>query len=458
MDHPRSGAPAREQVTAAADPVVAVPYRYLISALIALGAFGALLPIWSGSLLGFWLAPDLLLMTHVLTLGFLTMTVIGASLELLPAALGVARRLDRLAGLVYYPYVLGVALLLIGFATSSAGAQVVGGALLAVAIVLYLAVLIATLSAATIDALTDTYVVAAFATFLVAALLGIVLLLNATSGVLAEDHTPRLATHAGMAIGGWLTLMLYAAAYRFLPLLSPAHRPALHGPAQAQLWLTVLGLVLLLVAGLGGGSQARLLTGLAVLLVAAGAVLFVWQLARLYTRGQHVAYDVTYPFAMSAALLWLAALCITSGAVWAARPFGSLAYVVAGWLSLFGWAGMMVIGHLYRVDVLLAWLDHRSRAERLARDPRRPLLARRRRLAAALRRRAHPVRPALLGVVPARHHRRSRRRRDRRECPGDGGGAARHPRDRRVPGRHGDAARPVTAEPPQAPGVGGVTC
>jgi hypothetical protein len=206
-------------------------------------------------------------------------------------------------------------------------------------------------------------VVAAFAAFLVAALLGIVLLLNATGGIFAEDHTARLATHAGLALGGWLTLMLYAAAYRFLPLLSPAHRPAQRRAAQAQLWLTMLGLVLLLAAGLAGGAASRSLTGLAIVLVAAGAALFVWQLARLYTQGDHVAYDVTYPFAMSAALLWLVALCVLSGAVWASRPFGSPAYVMAGWLGLFGWAGMMVIGHLYRVDALLAWIERRSRTD-----------------------------------------------------------------------------------------------
>jgi hypothetical protein len=351
--------PAPAKGSAPADPAVAVPYRYLVSALIALAAFAALLPLWSGSLLGFWLAPDLLLMTHVLTLGFLTMAVIGASLELLPAALGVARRLDRLAGLIYYPYVIGVAVLLVGFGASSAAAQIVGGVLLAVAIAGYLAVMVATLLAATIDALTDTYIVVAFAAFLVAALLGIVLLLNATGGILAQDHTPRLATHAGMALGGWLTLMLYAAAYRFLPLVSPAHRAAQHRPVQAQLWLTVLGLVMLLVGGLAGGSTGRVLTSLAILLVAAGAAIFVWQLARLYTQGDHVTLDVSYPFAVTAALLWLVALCVASGAVWDGRSFGSPAFVVAGWLGLFGWAGMMVLGHLYRVDVLLAWLDRR---------------------------------------------------------------------------------------------------
>ena len=346
---------------ASPDPVATVPYRYLTSAFVGLTAFGVLLPLWSGSLLGFWLAPHLLLMTHVLTLGFLTMAIIGASLELLPAALGVARELDRVAGTIYYLYLLGVAVLLIGFGTTSPGAQIAGGALLTLAIGLYLAVMLATLTAARVDTVIDAYVVVAFGAFLFAALLGVVLLLNATGGVLAQDHTPRLAAHAGMAVAGWLTLMLYAAAYRLLPLLSPAHRPARHRAAQVQLGLTVLGLVLLLVAGVGGGTQARVLSSLAIVLVAAGAAVFVWQLARLYTQGDHLAYDVTYPFALSAGLSWLVALCVASGAVWASQPFGSPAYVVAGWLGLFGWAAMMVIGLLYRLDVLVAWADRRSR-------------------------------------------------------------------------------------------------
>ena len=345
------------------DPVATVPYRYLVSALVGLAAFGALLPMWSGSLLGFWLAPDLLLMTHLLTLGFLTMAVVGASLELLPAALGVAREMDRVAGTIYYLYVLGVAVLLIGFGTSSPGGQIAGGALLTLAIGLYLAVMVATLSAARVDTVIDAYVVVAFGAFLFAALLGVVLMLNATSGVFAQDHTPRLATHAAMAIAGWLTLMLYAAAYRLLPLLSPVHRPARHRPAQVQLALTALGLVLLVVAGIAGGTQARVLSSLAIVLVAAGAAVFVWQLARLYTQGDRLAFDVTYPFALSAGLLWLVALCVVSGAVWASQPFGTRAYVVAGWLGLFGWGAMMVIGLLYRLDVLVAWAERRSRVE-----------------------------------------------------------------------------------------------
>src|SRR5665647_99879 len=96
-------------------PSLSVPYRYIVSATIALAVFAVLLPFERNTLVGLFIAPRMLFMLHLATLGWVTMTVIGASLQLVPVALQVRVSSERLAGWVFYVLLPGLLLLPVSY-------------------------------------------------------------------------------------------------------------------------------------------------------------------------------------------------------------------------------------------------------------------------------------------------------------------------------------------------------
>jgi hypothetical protein len=101
-------------------PPLSVPLRFFLTApLFAMAA--AMLLLWLGpqALLSRW-SPITLALTHLLTLGFLAMSMIGALLQILPVVAGIDIPYSRLtAGAAHALLTLGTAMLAAGFAWSS---------------------------------------------------------------------------------------------------------------------------------------------------------------------------------------------------------------------------------------------------------------------------------------------------------------------------------------------------
>jgi hypothetical protein len=112
---------------------LSIPIPFLITGVCGAALFGALLP---------WIAPDalrapglphVLALAHAATLGWLTMIIMGASLQLAPVILVTPLRAVRLVRGLYPVYVTGVALLLSGFWWMHLWLLALGGTLVALA-------------------------------------------------------------------------------------------------------------------------------------------------------------------------------------------------------------------------------------------------------------------------------------------------------------------------------------
>lgn len=78
---------------------------------------------------------------HLITLGVLAMTAIGASLQLLPVATRAGVRWPRAAAAIWWLYVPGVAALALGMGRAQSLLLVAGATLVALALVVYAALL-----------------------------------------------------------------------------------------------------------------------------------------------------------------------------------------------------------------------------------------------------------------------------------------------------------------------------
>ncbi len=337
-------------------PSLSVPYRYIVSATIALAAFTVVLPFMRNTALGLFISPRMAFTVHLATLGWVTLTVIGASLQLVPVALQVRVASERLAGWVFYLYLPGLLLMLYGFWIGGASPWLIsGGILVAVAAMLYLVVMVATLvSASPAENLVATHVVVAFAALLWLVLMGVLLVFNRKYGFLHGSQIPSLGAHGALGLAGFFTILSYGVGYKLIGMFTLAEDRINHTVAWIQLALTSLGLMTLGGVALAGGS--RVLSTLALVAVLGGAILFAWQIFMLYLRRRRRMPDIIYPFALSGVVLWVVALGLA--VVAAAAGFGADRWMwrTAFWLGLFGWIGMMILGHMYKINTFLAWL------------------------------------------------------------------------------------------------------
>ncbi len=301
---------------------------------------------------GAYLSPHVAGITHLFTLGWLTMTIFGALCQLLPVALGAPVRSTRVAHASFWTFAPGVGVFATGLATGSVALHHAGICLVAAGVLLAVGNVAASLPRARARDATWAGVALAL-TFLTSTLvLGILLLHNQHTGYLGAARLRVLATHLHVAIVGWVLIMIVAVSHRLLPMFLLARGADTRWTPRA-LALLAVG-VGFLAAGLMLG--ARVLTWAGALLLQGGVACFLRQAYGFYRARLRKQLDVGMRFA-GTALGFLAVSAVLGPAVLvrgAALPRLATVYVVFG----LGAVVLYVIGFFYKIVPLLAWTAH----------------------------------------------------------------------------------------------------
>jgi hypothetical protein len=336
-------APAAGSIRLAAEHFVAATL-YLLA-----GALG-LLWVAPGLAAGAYLSPHVAGVTHLFTLGWLTMTVFGALCQLLPVALGTPVRSTRLAHAGFWAFAPGVGLFAAGVATSQVALHHAGILLVATGILLVLANVGGALPRARTRDVTWAAIALALGFLASTLVLGIVLLHNLHTGFIGGARVRVLATHLHVAIVGWLLLMIVGVSHRLLPMFLLSHGADASWTRRA-LALLASGVVVL---GTGLTLQQPAAAWTGALLLLGGLGCFFRQAYAFYRARVRRKLDVGMRF-VATALAFLAASAILGVAVLASgasHPRLATAYVITG---LLGGIVLYVIGFLYKIVPLLAW-------------------------------------------------------------------------------------------------------
>ena len=202
---------------------LSIPLPFLLTGVCAAALFGLLLP---------WLAPEalqapdlphVLVLVHIATLGWLTMTIMGASLQLTPVIVASPLRAIRFIRWHYPVYVSGVILLLSGFWWMLPWLMTVGGMLIVLAVSYYVVVLGATLAHATTRPLTVRYLIASLIYVCAVVSLGFTAALDFQFGFLGAAFQQVLLIHLTLGILGWLSSILIGVSYTLARMFALAH-------------------------------------------------------------------------------------------------------------------------------------------------------------------------------------------------------------------------------------------
>ena len=346
-------------------PSLGLPFRHFALSLAFLALFGLLLPFNGNLFLGGFRTPGLLMMVHILTLGWITMTILGAAFQLVPVALQVSLHSERLANALLPLFAVGAVTMIVALWRFQANWMVVGASLLLLAAVGYLYLMVRTLLRVRHWDVVAAHVAASVAMAFLIPILGLLMALQNTSGLLGAAYLPTLKTHLLLAALGYISLLIVGVSYKLVGMFTLTEDLLPERLAWVEFGLMLFGLTVLPLAFyLPAWRWLGWLGGLALL---AGVGIYAWILAGLYRRRRRRLFDINTPFTQASLVWFLLLLLAAALALTGWIPVSQSFWIAFGWSLLLGWVGQMIIGQMYKITPFLTWL-HRY-ADRVGLEP-----------------------------------------------------------------------------------------
>lgn len=336
-----------------------LPLRHFGLAAAAYLAFAAALFAGRGGLMGLDVdARYVLGCVHLLTLGFVSTTILGVMCQMIPSHGGTPLRRPWAAAGAFVLLAAGLAWFVADLWSRDErywrGAAAAGAAM-----AVYLSSLGPTLARAKRD-FTARHFAGALTSLALLAALGVTLALDRQRGVLLRDGDAALVAHVHLALVGWVSIAIMGGSYRlFFPMV--LSRAASRRPGRLAYALVAAGLLGLTLDLLVFGKRAvPLWAGL----LAAGYAVFAAQLKPMLD------HEWSWDLPTAAAMTGMA-----GGALWTALGLGlALGWIEDRWearaaygfCALLGWAVPWIIGQSHKILPFLTW---RAAAERGLRIP-----------------------------------------------------------------------------------------
>lgn len=332
-------------------PPLSVPLRFLLTAPLFAAAAGVVILLFPEALMSRW-TPATLAVTHLLTLGFLAMTMFGALQQLLPVLTGsTIPRAPQFSAAIHLALTIGTLALTTGMGIGSGRLMQLGTLLLLATVSLFVAVIGYTLTQARSAHATVWAMGTALLSLVISvALGGGVLMYYGWHAPLAHSLTDL---HLMWGMIGWVASLIIGVAWQVVPMfqLTPDY------PRLLRRWLVPLLLGGLLVwsatrVGFAMGNGAFVLV-IGALLSFAGATLW------LQHKRRRRLPDATLSF-------WRVAMVALVAAMLLLMAPGNHALLI-GVLLIIGFAMSAVNGMLYKIVPFLIWLHLNNRLQQSGR-------------------------------------------------------------------------------------------
>ncbi|BAN34310.1 hypothetical protein SCD_n00461 [Sulfuricella denitrificans skB26] len=356
-------------------PPILVPFRFFLSAPL-FGLLAALLALWYGpSLMESRWQPAVLALTHMMTLGFLGMAMVGAMMQMLPVVAGspVAHPVG-VARTVHVLLVPGVLLLAGGFLFGVNWPMRIAMVLLGSGFTVFAVAVGLSLKRASAANPTVVGMRYAVGALVVTVSLGLTLASNYGWDWWLIERVRLTNLHLTWGLLGWVGLLVAGVSYQVVPMfqLTPSY------PKLLTRWLTTALFVLLLLLSVAywlpvrAQDKVMLAAGLA---VASIFTVFAIVTLRLQLRRRRKQSDVTllfWRFGMSCLLLAL--VLGVAGQVMPVLDGMQGDNIALAFLFIAGFAVSVVNGMLYKIVPFLIWFHLQSLLMGVVRVPNMKLI------------------------------------------------------------------------------------
>ncbi len=330
-------------------PPFSVPARFLVSAPF-FGLLAALILLWYGpEMISHRWSPEVLAVTHFLTLGFLTMSMLGAMMQLMPVLMGmVFPRAVLFSGIIHTPLFAGILCLGLAWLMQIDLLFIVALVLLGFSFSLFIVLTADRLLRSANRHATRSMMLLALLALFFTTCLGIYLAMgHGTETVpLARQLTDL---HLSWGLLGWVLLLISAVAYQVVPMFQITDEY----PVIVQRWLGWLIFIALLSLSLTYLWPLEIVKTISTIVLASCLLTFALSTLWLLHKRRRLLADITMRFwqlAMSCLLL------LTS--VWgiATLIHADLPAFLLGVLMIHGFAMSTINGMMYKIIPFIIWL------------------------------------------------------------------------------------------------------
>jgi hypothetical protein len=285
--------------------------------------------------------------THLLTLGVMTTTAMGASVQLLPVATRRALVAVWPIKLAFWLAVPGMAALIAGMYAAQTIVLIVASVVTCVGLILFAALLADNLRRAASIPVVAAYGWTALAALVLLVGLGLALAFDYEIGAL-PDHNAAALAHMILGGFGFMGFLALGFSHVLVPMFAlaaaPAKRPALAG--------FVLALTALALGSIGALADSRTVLTAAALISLAAVALHLWLMQHVLTTGMRKRLGLSFVLIRAAWLMLPATVLVGLGALHGlAGPGGPTLF---GFLLIGGWLLTFLLGILQRILPFLA--------------------------------------------------------------------------------------------------------
>ena len=341
-------------------PPISVPFRFFLTAPV-FALLAAAVALWYGEdLFVLRWSPVTLAAVHLLTLGYMTMVMVGAMIQLLPVLAGTPVPKPRVVASIVHPALLiGTVMFAGGLLLAQPFLLKIAIAILGLGLTVFLVVTLSILSRAHNPTASVFAMGLATGALSITLLLGLTLAASRAWGIALPSLSVR-DLHPAWGLIGWTGLLVAGVAYQIVPMfqMTPSYPQWLMRGFAAVIFVV---LALWSVAKWGGeGIVWQWLSLISIGLLAGAYILFAGITLNLQRQRRRRLPDVTLEF-------WrIGMVCVALATLlWVSQQFPILNFprsdVLLGVLMIIGAAMSFISGMLCKIVPFLAWFHLQAR-------------------------------------------------------------------------------------------------
>ena len=325
-----------------------IPFRFFATAAVFHVLMWLVLLAWTNEATSFRGGPGpTLAVVHILVLGVLTTTAIGASAQLLPVATRHALAAVWPIKLVFWLTVPGIAALIVGMYAANPEIIIPAAIVTVVGLLLYAGLLADNLRRAGNLAVVAAYGWAALVALVLLVGLGLLLALDYEIGVL-PNHAAAALAHMILGGFGFMGLLVLGFSHVLVPMFALAAAPP-NRPSFIAFALATAGVA---IGSIGALADSMPTLTAAALIGLGAAVLHLWLMSRVLKSGMRKRLGQSFLLIRTAWILLPATLLIGLAALYGLA--GSNGPTLFGFLLIAGWLLTFLLGILQRILPFLA--------------------------------------------------------------------------------------------------------
>jgi len=313
----------------------------------------------AGNLVSSFIGPQLLGLTHMLILGWITMIIFGALYQLIPVVMEVKLYSENMTYVSFAGLGIGNIILVSGFwqnYTSPTMFSIIGGSLIVLAVIVFVINALLTAKTSPVKSTENNFIIASIFWLFITVAFGLFILLNNAYQFISISPIDLLKAHASIGLIGWFMMLVMGVASTLLPMFFIVHNLNKKF-INASFYTTNIGLILLIISILFNISFW--LTFASILAVFAGIFLFVRYNYDAYKRRLRKKLDIGMK--LSVASFIMLAVSIFSGLMMLISPFFfsqlSIPFsIIFGFSLVLGFYTSLILGQMYKTLPFIVWL------------------------------------------------------------------------------------------------------